>query len=300
MNEPKASGAAEAAREAGRLSAPNYWNSLYVDGEGGPTLPEEASSTLRRVLTPLVGRRHAAALAGGGYARAVMNEILQRHLPHDASWKMLEVGSAPGLILVRFHRRFGYDPYGIEYTPAGVEVNRQVFSHYGLDPEHVIHADFFSEEFLATHRERFDVVFSVGFVEHFADPKGVVERHLALLRDGGRLIIEIPNLRGINAWLTRFFHPESLAIHNLGLMNAKSFAALFQGLPLRPLHCGYVGFFSFSLQNTRPGSRKRHALQVGRRLAQIVDIGLLAVLRRWRPELPWTSPYLLYVGEKRA
>ena len=64
--------------------------------------------------------------------------------------------------------RFGYDPYGVEYTDQGVEVNRRVFSRRGLDPAHVIHADFLSREFQDCYRGAFDVVCSPGTVVLFS------------------------------------------------------------------------------------------------------------------------------------
>ena len=98
---------------------------------------------------------------------------------------VVEIGSAPGEHLVRLSETFGLVPYGIEYSAAGVEVNRAVFAARGLDPENVIQMDFFSDECLLSCRERFDVVVSRGFIEHFADAAQVVDRHLELLKPGG-------------------------------------------------------------------------------------------------------------------
>ena len=41
--------------------------------------------------------------------------------------------------------------------------------------------------------EYFDVVFSAGVVEHFTDPTEVIRIHLELMKNGGFLIIMMPN-----------------------------------------------------------------------------------------------------------
>ena len=72
----------------------------------------------------------------------------------------------------------------------------------------------------------FDVVMSRGFIEHFDEPSSVVDRHLDLLKPGGLLVVSIPNLRGVNGLLTRFFHnPWFVAIDITFL-----FIALYHGL----------------------------------------------------------------------
>ena len=283
--------------ESGRLSEQDYWNAQYVTGPAADPLPRRPSA-LRRLLTPVIGQQHAAQLVGGGYAQTVVNDIVKRYLPKNSAWSIIEIGSAPGFNLLRFHEEFGYNPFGVEYAPDGVSVNRQLFRHHGLDPDQVIHADFLSDQFLETYRERFNVVCSYGFIEHFVDARDVVRRHVALTQEGGKVIIQIPNLRGLNAALTRFFHPDLLAIHNRDLMDATTFTSLFAGVPLRQQYCGYVGLFSSNILTTKPDSWKRHLLIAGRRALQLLDLGWLLLLRRWRPESRWTSPYLLYVGTK--
>jgi 2-polyprenyl-3-methyl-5-hydroxy-6-metoxy-1,4-benzoquinol methylase len=51
------------------------------------------------------------------------------------------------------------------------------------------------QRFGLTPREAFDVVLSGGFIEHFTDVAAIVQKHLQLLKPGGRLVVMIPNLK---------------------------------------------------------------------------------------------------------
>jgi len=238
-------------------------------------------------------------LQSSGYSDYLKYEIaLEPNLPVQPAWKMLEIGSAPGNQLIRYHKKFGYEPFGVEYTPVGVEKNKQVFAEHGIDATHVIHADFFSEEFQEAHREQYDVVYSAGFIEHFTHVRSVVAQHVNLLKPGGRLIIEIPNLKGVNYALSRFFHRESLAVHNLEIMDKHPFQQLFAEQGLEEMFCDYIGVFSLGLQNAKPGSWKQALMPMLRITNALIGLGLRFVMRRNRVESKYTSPYLLYIGKK--
>jgi 2-polyprenyl-3-methyl-5-hydroxy-6-metoxy-1,4-benzoquinol methylase len=93
--------------------------------------------------------------------------IFQQHLPKLKGAKVLEVGSSPGEFLVQFSQKYECVPYGVDYSEVGVQLNRKTFSSHGINPDNVIHADFFSDQFQERYQESFDVVISRGFIEHF-------------------------------------------------------------------------------------------------------------------------------------
>ncbi|MBI1765633.1 MAG: class I SAM-dependent methyltransferase [Acidobacteria bacterium] len=226
---------------------------------------------------------------------------MKTHLPPQAGLQVLEVGSAPGENLVRLRRKFGYDVYGVEYAEVGVAINRANFAQAGIADDRVIQADFFAPEFQTRYRERFDIVVSRGFIEHFDDVTVVLERHLTLLKAGGRLVVTIPRLTGINYPLCRFFDAELLDKHNLKIMEQAAFAALFAPLPLQPQFCGYFGTFSFQLFDTKAPRGARFALL---RLSWKVQLGLNLLFRLLLRERGWESwlgsPHLMYVGVKKS
>ena len=57
----------------------------------------------------------------------------------------------------------------------------------------------------------YDVVYSLGLIEHFVDRVSIVERHVRLARPGGLLILGVPNFRGLTGWFLRTFAPSVYA-----------------------------------------------------------------------------------------
>lgn len=284
-----------ARQERRRLTTNSYWNSLYESAPAKRRSEPLTHKLCRRIL----GRRVTEFLAQGGYSKYLLFDVLfDRYLPKSDVMKVVEIGSAPGKFLCRFHQKFGYEPFGVEYTADGVELNKQLFAKAGLNPENVWCEDACDPEFLENNRESFDVVYSFGLIEHFSDPKEMIRNHVTLLAPGGHLVIVIPNLRGVNLALTRFFHRELIELHNLDIMSKKVFRSLFADLPLTERFCRYVGLFTLGLQNTKQKSWKRSLLRLARIAELPFELLQWMLLRRNLVTNSRTSPYLVYVGQK--
>jgi SAM-dependent methyltransferase len=175
-----------------------------------------------------------------------------------------------------------------------------VFRESGFDPDNVIKADFFSEEFLSRYREQFDVVISRGFIEHFTDVSPVVQRHMELLKPDGHFIVVIPNLRGFNQLLAQMFDRGAIPRHNLQIMRKDAFANLFDCKQLEHLYCDYWGTFSFYLFTAEASSLRRSALIAGHRLQPILNFAFRTCFGDKGAESGLFSPYLIYVGRKRV
>lgn len=290
------------------LTERGYWDAVHgaEDKEwrrSHPTrresaTPPRAIGALKSRLKALLGARLVAAFRD--YDDYLLwDVVLPEYLGGFAGAKAVEVGSAPGDFLVGLQRRFGLVPYGVEYSPVGVQLNRQVFASNGIDPAHVIHADFLAPELHERYREAFDVVLSRGFIEHFTDARGVIAKHLSLLREGGLLLVTIPNIRGANYLLSWLFHREVLAMHNLEIMARDNFAALFPPETVRPLLCRYYGTFNFHLQNARADSFMRLPLALCAKLQLPLNVLFRLMLKSQGAESPWFSPSLVFVGIKR-
>jgi SAM-dependent methyltransferase len=284
------------------LTTTQYWDVQYRTGALRPdTTPVDAGaprglwrrwplSRLRVFLTPYVRPYEETVL---------WDRLYPRFLSRTAGLKAVEIGSAPGTFLVDLARRFGVDPYGIEYAAAGVEINREVFRRHGVPADHVIHDDFFSDRLHARYREHFDVVVSRGFIEHVDDPRGAIERHLNLLKPGGTLIVQIPNLRGLNYAIQRLLDRRLLEMHNLSIMRRRAFRALFDGHRLVECFCDYFGAFTFNVFNVNTRPRRLPLLRACYRAQLALNVLLHWTLRGRTAGQRWLSPALLYVGVKR-
>jgi SAM-dependent methyltransferase len=188
-------------------------------------------------------RLKQGAQVGQSYNSFAIHKLLKAHLPVRPDWSVIEIGSAPGRNLVDLHHSFGYQPYGVEYSHAGVILTRETFRKHGFDVAHVIEADFFDQEFQNRFRSSFDVAYSEGFIEHFDPPDEVVRLHVNLLRPGGFLVCTIPNLRGVCYPFLRLCASDHLRAHNCAIMRKREFRHLFEPLGLQVRFCGYVGGF---------------------------------------------------------
>jgi len=280
------------------LTGMDHWDAVHASERAQVARPREATPVRwpRRTLERLLGSRLREYVSSYD-EHQLWSRVYRRHMPRPGA-TVLEIGSAPGEHLARLSRGFGLVPWGIEYSGTGAELNRATFAAGGLDPAHVIQMDFFSDECLRLCRDRFDVVVSRGFVEHFEDPARVVDRHLELLKPGGLLIVTIPNLRGVNGALTRLFHPELIPMHNLGIMTMASFARLFDAARVRRLACAYVGTFSFYLFSVKAGSRLAPLLRVCMRLQTMLNVLFRLCLGDGGAENGFTSPQLVFIGIK--
>lgn len=218
-----------------------YWDSVHhAGGEIAPLVTATAPgrrSWLRRLVPSVITR-----LGGGSYAQdRFWSELLPRFVPQQPGATVVEIGVAPGDEVLEFHKRFGYRPFGVEYSPVGAETTRKNFDAHGIDPDNVLEGDLFSDDFIARHESRFDVVFSRGLIEHFTNPVDAIHRHARLAKPGGLVIITIPTLTGIHYALTRILMPHQIPIHNRAIMRLKPFRRLFDQPDLEPLFCDYFG-----------------------------------------------------------
>lgn len=254
------------------------------------------SGVLRKLVRG--ARLRIGADPSDDYSTFLFHKRLRRHLPVNPNWKAVEVGCAPGRNLIALHRLFGYQPYGVEYSSVGADATRDTLISHGLDPAHVIEADFFAPAFRTTHRAHYDVVLSYGFIEHFDDPRAVVAAHTHILKPGGYLVCLIPNLYSLSYPFLRVFANDFLHVHNCVIMRLRPFTALFDNLGLEAQYCGYCGvcrFFGLALRHER--SFRGILVRLLDRSADLLNHLMFVVLRGRAPETS-ISPNLVYIGRK--
>jgi SAM-dependent methyltransferase len=245
-------------------------------------------------------RVRVGAEPGQAYGAYLFQKLMQKTLPTAPHWSIMEVGCAPGGILVQFHRLFGYEPFGVEYSPVGFAQTQSLFKQHGLDPAHVLEPDFFDASFHERYRERFDVILSQGFIEHFEEPRKAVGLHVNLLRKGGYLVCSIPNLKSFSYPFLAVLGRDVLRSHNTKIMRLRPFTALFGGLGLEPVWYGYCGMFQLFGMSLRYERSFRGLVARGLdRLEGVIDHLMFLCLRGAAFECGWSSN-LVFIGRRRG
>lgn len=277
------------------LTDRQHWDSLYDPdtADMAPVIPNRLKTALKRLLGPTVLEYMR------DYRDYLLWDVLYpKFLLAKEGAKVLEVGSAPGYHLIHLRDAFGFEPYGVEYSPKGAALNRKLFQLHGISSDNVIQGDFFSSQFQSKYEAHFDVVVSHGFIEHFADVESVVSQHLNVLAPGGRLVVTIPNLRGINYFFTWVFRKDLIPLHNLSIMHRDEFCKLFSRHDVVPLLCDYFGTFSFGIFGARPSSMRRLLLMICGKLQRLLNAAFRVFFGARGAESRYFSPYLIFVGAK--
>jgi SAM-dependent methyltransferase len=212
------------------------------------------------------------------------HDLYRRYLPHTPGLSLLEIGAVPGNHLVYFAKEFGYRVSGIDYS-AEFPLIEASLALNGVRAEALFNEDVFRFE----APEKYGIVFSSGFVEHFDPPGPVIELHARLVANGGFLVLTVPNTRFLHKWLMSLSCPEVLAVHNPVLMDRKVLSEMVERCGMEVLFCDYLRTF-------RPFYKVDRWLELPcRAVGKALRIAHL-------DRLPnrFASPYLHLIARKRA
>lgn len=220
-----------------------------------------------------------------------LNRLLRRFIPRGKG-RVLELGCARGKFLANFAREFGYEAWGIDYSERGAAMARENLRRAGVAGK-VICQDIFQSDL---PEASFDVVYSMGLIEHFEDPAAIIEAHVRLLKNGGTLFITVPNLRrslaaALNSLTGR--GRALLARHNTAVMEKETLRRLVADRDIRVLALDYFG--PLDLSGTFSNIRWTPLLYPAHFLNQILGYATF-----YLPASAYLSPYLVLVGRKEA
>ncbi len=275
----------------GALSDKEYWDSVHAGrkGTGAPVYVRAAKKILGPSTIEMM-RSYEDYL--------LWKVIYPTFLPSGEGIRAIEIGSAPGRHLVRMHGELCCEVWGLEYSPEGAAANRELFARSGIDPGHVIEANLFDDGLSSRFGDRFDIVLSRGFIEHFSDPGKAIERHLQLLRPGGTLVVSIPNMRAANYLQALLFNRRLIPLHNREIMRMKNFESLFDHGRLETVFCSYYGTYKADLFIHRRGPLTKLAGRAAEAAQAGLNLFFRLVLRDRGLETSAFSPNLLFIGKK--
>ncbi len=125
--------------------------------------------------------------------------------------RVLELGAGNSAVLCYLARTHsGAEFHGIDYAPGGCRMLSARAKREAVNVG-VHHVDMFAPP--PGHLGTYDIVYSLGLLEHFSELQSAVRAKAAFLRPGGVLITVIPNMAGLLGRLTRRLNPRIYALH---------------------------------------------------------------------------------------
>jgi len=223
------------------LTSPAYWDAEWcaagLSGEAVPASGAGKRGTLDKLLVSLLD-------ATGSDAADIM-----------------ELGCAPGKMLQRMHTlRPRHRYHGVDYAPKGLEMTRGFLGSASVDA--VIHqADIRSFQPL----QEYDLVLSLGLVEHFPDPTEIFAAHRRICRSGGLVAVTVPNYaHPLAKWFIRQLDPEALKVHCLSIMNPESLRNHMVNAGLQEVRSGASGPPTLRTATSQLGLVRRALRHAGR------------------------------------
>lgn len=205
---------------------------------------------------------------------------------------VLEIGCAPGKWLAMLAKESGCKPSGIDYSSVGIDTTVRNFEILGIETGFILQGDFFKIE----PQCGFDIVMSLGFIEHFDGAADVVSRHLEWLLPGGFLVIGIPNFCGIYHYLQMVLDRSILDKHNCKIMNLEFFRQCAVRYALDIQFLGYIGSFEPALPVALPGIHNIQQFFVKAFLKVMTEVRRIRAIDRLNH--PFFSSYILAIYRK--
>lgn len=222
------------------------------------------------------------------------SEVLRSQSPAPKS--LVEIGCAQSKWLPYFSKVHGLKVGGVDFSELGCQRARELLAHADCDGE-IVQADMFEPP--EALRGRFDVVLSMGLVEHFPDTASAVRACASFVKPGGLVLTLIPNMTGITGfgqrWLDRGVYEKHVPL------NREALASAHEAAGLTVLRAEYLMSANLAVIN-HPNLRPRILERLVRGLL-VSATGFIWTLERAGVRIPPTqslSPYVACAAVKPA
>jgi len=270
------------------MNTVNVRPSDWLWKEGGGYYTDAVGDLILRPVLPDVGRLRDRRICA----------LFENHGGLREGSRVLEAGCGRSAWLPFLARRFNCRVSGVDIEPYAAELARANLAGAGAMGE--VHCgDAFALSARADLGASFDLVYSMGVLEHYSD---VVARIAALslyLKPGGRLLTTVPNLQGLNWIMQRMADLKTLQVHVV--YDPAALVKVHEAAGLRTIASGYAGFFDAHLSSAA-GSSSRLRQRLHRSACRVLGRCAEAWTRlgggRGTPEMRFTAPHVYYVGRR--
>ncbi len=199
----------------------NYWNNLYQN---------KHHDFIPRPWEPTE------------YHDKVISNFIEKIIKLKNPSNILEIGCADSTWLGYLSKKYSLDAVGIDYSKEGCDLARQRLASENVNGK-IICCDMFSK--CETFKTQFDLVYSLGVVEHFDNLHHVLSTLASFLKTNGILVTTIPNLFSIHGILCHLWHPDILQKHVI--IKMKDIVEAYRKLEFANIEYHFAGFFSLSI-----------------------------------------------------
>jgi len=220
----------------------------------------------------------------------LFSKIFQKYLKKENNQERnaLEIGCVPGIYLAYISKTFGYFPEGIDYVKNTKNITEKTLKNFGLNESLIYEHDFTSWQ----TNNKYDLVCSFGFVEHFKDTDVIILKHINLLKKGGQIIIEFPNFSNGQKIIHKLIDKKNLERHNTDIMNLDFFKKIAITYNLEINFLGYYGgLFDFWWENTNPSFVEQ--------LIKFILRCITFITRRIPINNRFLSPYIILIATNK-
>lgn len=223
------------------------------------------------------------------YPHKIVYALLEKYVSKRYK-NFLEIGGCPGRWASFFSSKFGLICDSMDYTDENIEIIRKNYKAIGIQGR-VFFGDITEHD--SALKEKYDIVFSDGLVEHFVDSREVFRNHVEYLNKGGLLIISVPNIKKSKFYdFFSRFDRESYDGYRDVSRDELTQLALENNLEV--LYCGFSGVFNLGLVNMNGQSFVVRKLFV---LVAMIVSSIVSILRI-RKESSSFSPYIYLIAKK--
>ncbi len=222
----------------------------------------------------------------------IISQKLEQLGPPPQQGTCFEMGCYPCQYLGYFGLRYGLQVNGVDAYGGSFAPVLDWLDSLGVQRGQILQQDAFAAvKELQAAGVQYDLVYSLGFIEHFTDHLAVIDAHDLLVAPGGLLILSTPNFRGwcqhlLHRWLDR----ENLARHAVASMDPDAWAARLRDR-YDILYTGYVGGFDFWCEREKRGWLRQKALNA--------VLHTQPLWPRIHKDSPAWSPYCLLIARKK-
>ena len=200
-----------------------------------------------------------------------------------------EFGCAPGSIMSYINKEYDSKVSGLDLIDK--KIIEEYLKKYNVENYQIFEGDI--NDFKID--EKYDFVGSYGLIEHFENPKYIIEKHKEIVDDGGYLCITVPNMRKLNYLFNYIFSRELLETHNLSIMDLKLLKRLIIDNEFEEV---YASYFLTSMFQANKDSQRLKEHPYLNKIYNFINI-IMEKLNLDNIPNKFASPYIVVIAKKK-